>query len=153
MIGLAARTSLELRLHTEGPVENIDEAPRLRNHEIFSCVYDLDKRCSFFADLRWTLHYKDIDTQVLNVVCPFPCLQLIAYKNETELTVPKRMISIHIFRQCLASIVSTLRLPTSMQQRHKPAIKIWRNKPKSTTTGREDWWIRYSPKDCFLPVC
>ncbi|KAF7528224.1 hypothetical protein G7054_g10222 [Neopestalotiopsis clavispora] len=67
MIGLAARTSLELGLHTEKPVGNTDQPPRLQNREIFSCVYDLDKRCSFFADLPWTLHYKNIDARVLQL--------------------------------------------------------------------------------------
>ncbi|ETS80205.1 hypothetical protein PFICI_07734 [Pestalotiopsis fici W106-1] len=67
MIGLAARTSLELGLHTEKPVGNTDQPPRLQNREIFSCVYDLDKRCSFFADLPWALHYENIDAKVLNL--------------------------------------------------------------------------------------
>lgn len=72
MIGLAARTSLELGLHTEKPVGNTDQPPRLQNREIFSCVYDLDKRCSFFADLPWTLHYKNIDARVLQLVYSSP---------------------------------------------------------------------------------
>lgn len=43
-----------------------DEAIFLKT--LFCCAYDLDKRCSFFANLPWTLHDKAIDENVFNLV-------------------------------------------------------------------------------------
>ena len=69
MIGFAATTSLELGLHRENPSGKRDQTQAFESCKIFPCVYDLDKRCSFFANLPWTLHDKDIDANVMSLVC------------------------------------------------------------------------------------
>lgn len=68
MIRLASTTSLELGLHREKPAEERDRIQTLQSRDIFSCVYDLDRRCSFFANLPWTLHHKDIDPDAVSLV-------------------------------------------------------------------------------------
>ena len=68
MIRFAATASLELGLHKEKPAEERGKVLTLQLCDLFSCVYDLDRRCSFFASLPWTLHHKDIDASVLSLV-------------------------------------------------------------------------------------
>ncbi|KAL2849852.1 hypothetical protein BJY01DRAFT_245789 [Aspergillus pseudoustus] len=63
MIGIAARACLELGLHGYKPSEDRGIG---FSKVLFACVYDLDKRCSFFANLPWTLQDKDIDVGVLS---------------------------------------------------------------------------------------
>jgi hypothetical protein len=73
MSGFAAKACLELGLHKERVVEICDDTPPNAAFlkDIFSCVYDLDKRCSFYTNLPWTLHDKDIDENVFDLVCTF----------------------------------------------------------------------------------
>jgi hypothetical protein len=65
MIGIAARACLELGLHEYKPT--VDKGTGF-SRVLFACVYDLDKRCSFFADLPWTLQDMDIDVGILSPV-------------------------------------------------------------------------------------
>ncbi|KAB5581283.1 hypothetical protein GE09DRAFT_1085775 [Coniochaeta sp. 2T2.1] len=88
MIGFAATTSLELGLHRENPSEKRDQAQAFQSCKIFPCVYDLDKRCSFFANLPWTLHDKDIDANVMSLdgQHPFLAAMLGLDRVHTEIT-------------------------------------------------------------------
>ncbi|RHZ66780.1 Zn(II)2Cys6 transcription factor [Aspergillus thermomutatus] len=71
MIGIAARACLELGLHKYKPNDGKGTG---FGKVLFACVYDLDKRCSFFADLPWTLQDKDIDAGILSPDDNYPFL-------------------------------------------------------------------------------
>lgn len=89
MIRYAATTSLELGLHRDRPAEERNRSPTLHSRDVFSCVYDLDRRCSFFASLPWTLHHKDIDSNVLSLVMSYPLVRFLIfylYRQKSQLT-------------------------------------------------------------------
>ncbi|KAH8705790.1 hypothetical protein BGW36DRAFT_368177 [Talaromyces proteolyticus] len=67
MSGVAAKLCLELGIHREKffedakmPPQQVTECKRL-----FACVYNADKKCSFYSGLPWTLHDRDIDLSAL----------------------------------------------------------------------------------------
>lgn len=70
MAGFAAKSCLELGMHKNSFFENLNGGSdkRIFLKTLFCCVYDLDKRCSFFANLPWTLHDKAIDENVFKLV-------------------------------------------------------------------------------------
>ncbi|KAK0122020.1 hypothetical protein ONS95_010285 [Cadophora gregata] len=76
MAGFAAKSCLELGMHKNSFYENQSGGPdkRIFSKTLFCCVYDLDKRCSFFANLPWTLHDKAIDENVFNLESRHPYL-------------------------------------------------------------------------------
>ncbi|KAF5010517.1 hypothetical protein FDECE_3334 [Fusarium decemcellulare] len=86
MIGLAARASLELGLHRERSFQGLNHPSSTVNFHkvIFSCVYDLDKRCSFFANLPWALHEKDIDVDILALGDRHPYLSAMLALNRVH---------------------------------------------------------------------
>lgn len=71
MSGWAARACLEAGLHKERlghpSADCFPDGAILK--DLFSCIYDLDRRCSFFTNLPWVLHDKDIDDGTLDLVC------------------------------------------------------------------------------------
>ncbi|KAH6661746.1 hypothetical protein B0J14DRAFT_663192 [Halenospora varia] len=81
--GVAVKACLELGLHKERPNETRDN--RLPTYDflqdLFSCVYDLDKRCSFDMGLPSALHDKDIDDWVLNMDGRHPFLLTMVKLN------------------------------------------------------------------------
>lgn len=70
IVGFAAKTCLELGMHKawshSASDEGLANAKTLKT--LFCCVYDLDKRCSFFTGLPWTLDDREIDESVLELV-------------------------------------------------------------------------------------
>ncbi|KAH7201144.1 hypothetical protein DER44DRAFT_433778 [Fusarium oxysporum] len=84
MIGFASRACLELGMHKEQPDEG-GVSPDISFHKVlFSCVYDLDKRCSFYSRLPWTLHDKDIDANVLSLDNHHPYLSAMLALNRVH---------------------------------------------------------------------
>lgn len=71
MSGFAAKACLELGLQQEKSVNDFDESPADLDfvQDLFLCVYNLDKRCSFYANLPWTLVDKDINDNIFDPVC------------------------------------------------------------------------------------
>ncbi|KAH6694792.1 hypothetical protein BKA61DRAFT_584130 [Leptodontidium sp. MPI-SDFR-AT-0119] len=76
MAGFAAKSCLELGMHKNSFFENQNGGSdkRIFLKALFCCVYDLDKRCSFFANLPWTLHDKVIDENVFKLNSHHPYL-------------------------------------------------------------------------------
>lgn len=62
---------------------NVGSDKAIFQKTLFCCVYDLDKRCSFFANLPWTLHDKDIDESVFDLVHTL-ALVYFAAKSEPQ---------------------------------------------------------------------
>lgn len=69
MSGFAAKACLELGLQQEKSVDAFDESPAdlAFVQDLFLCVYNLDKRCSFYANLPWTLVDKDINDNIFDL--------------------------------------------------------------------------------------
>lgn len=83
MAGIASKSCIELGMHNnsfyEGRSPSLDQSAFLGT--LFCCVYDLDKRCSFFTNLPWTLHDKSIDQSVLNIGPRHPFLSAMVALN------------------------------------------------------------------------
>ncbi|CEL11546.1 hypothetical protein ASPCAL14647 [Aspergillus calidoustus] len=70
--GVAAKLCLELGLHRESFFSDTQLCPdRIADcKRLFACVYDLNRRCSFYSGLPWTLHDREIDLSNLRVEPP-----------------------------------------------------------------------------------
>jgi hypothetical protein len=70
MSGVAARLCLELGLHREKFFEDAKALPQriIDWKRLFACVYRIDRKCSFYSGLPWTLHDRDLDASVLRIV-------------------------------------------------------------------------------------
>ncbi|KAL2795243.1 hypothetical protein BJX66DRAFT_337028 [Aspergillus keveii] len=70
--GVAAKLCLEVGLHRESFFADTQLCPdRIADcKRLFACVYDLNRRCSFYSGLPWTLHDSEIDLSILSVVLP-----------------------------------------------------------------------------------
>ncbi len=70
MAGVAAKICLELGLHRETLFEDTRvSAQRILDWKrLFACVYRLDRHCSFYSGLPWTLHDGEINVSALTVV-------------------------------------------------------------------------------------
>ncbi|KAJ6158301.1 hypothetical protein N7485_011127 [Penicillium canescens] len=69
MSGVAARLCLELGLHREKFFEDVKALPQriIDWKRLFACVYRIDRKCSFYSGLPWTLHDRDLDASVLRI--------------------------------------------------------------------------------------
>ena len=70
-IGAAAKLCLELGLHRIRNPALEESTPRAQSsweNKIFWCVYVLDRRYSFMANLPFTLQDRDIDFELLQAV-------------------------------------------------------------------------------------
>ncbi|KAI9039006.1 uncharacterized protein KD926_009990 [Aspergillus affinis] len=69
MAGVAAKLCLELGIHLgrffNGALVHPDRFTDVKR--LFACVYDVDRRCSFYSNLPWTLHDRDIDMSTLRL--------------------------------------------------------------------------------------
>ncbi|KAJ9497397.1 hypothetical protein H2202_007201 [Exophiala xenobiotica] len=83
MSGFGAKACLELGLHKESSLDTRDDslADKAFLKDIFSCVYDLDKRSSFYTNLPWTLHEKDLDENVFDLNGRHPYLSAMVRVN------------------------------------------------------------------------
>ncbi|KFY86577.1 hypothetical protein V500_07540 [Pseudogymnoascus sp. VKM F-4518 (FW-2643)] len=81
--GFAAKSCLELGMHKDSFFENrnVGSDKAIFQKTLFCCVYDLDKRCSFFTNLPWTLHDKDIDESVFDLNSRHPYLSAMIGLN------------------------------------------------------------------------
>ncbi|KAJ6142436.1 hypothetical protein N7471_001889 [Penicillium samsonianum] len=72
MAGVAAKLCLELGLHRERFFQDLKVLPqRITDWKrLFACVYRLDKQCSFYSGLPWTLHDRHIDVSALIIEPP-----------------------------------------------------------------------------------
>lgn len=70
MAGVAAKLCLELGLHRERFFEDTRVPPqRIADWKrLVTCVYRLDRHCSFYSGLPWTLHDEEINVSALAVV-------------------------------------------------------------------------------------
>lgn len=68
--GVASKLCLELGLHRERFFEDYQVLPRRIADwkRLFACVYRLDRHCSFYSGLPWTLHDREINVSALSVV-------------------------------------------------------------------------------------
>lgn len=71
MSGVAARLCLELGLHREKFFEDLRILPqRITDWKrLFACVYRVDRKCSLYSGLPWTLHDEEIDMSAIQLVC------------------------------------------------------------------------------------
>ncbi|KAJ6000124.1 hypothetical protein N7481_000533, partial [Penicillium waksmanii] len=67
--GVAAKLCLEFGLHRERFFEDSQVLQRRITDwkRLFACVYRLDRQCSFYSSLQWTLHDKEINLSALTV--------------------------------------------------------------------------------------
>lgn len=82
MSGVAAKFCLELGIHQEHFFDNARIHPdRITDcKRLFACVYNVDRRCSFYSGLPWTLHDSDIDVTALRLVSlPAITLRILRY--------------------------------------------------------------------------
>lgn len=72
MAGVAAKLCLEVGIHQERFFDNARMNPDrvMTCKRLFACVYDADRKCSFYSGLPWTLHDGDIDMSILRLVSP-----------------------------------------------------------------------------------
>lgn len=70
LAGVAAKLCLELGLHRETFFEDLKVLPQriVDWKRLFACVYRLDRQCSFYSGLPWTLHDREINVSALTVV-------------------------------------------------------------------------------------
>ena len=70
MAGVAAKLCLELGLHRERFFEDLKVLPqRIADwRRLFACVYRLDRQCSFYSGLPWTLHDTQVNVSAFTVV-------------------------------------------------------------------------------------
>lgn len=71
MSGVAAKLCLELGIHQKHFFDGTRMHPDriIDCKRLFACVYDVDRRCSFYSGLPWTLYDRDIDVTALRLVC------------------------------------------------------------------------------------
>ncbi|OQE14443.1 hypothetical protein PENFLA_c038G03770 [Penicillium flavigenum] len=69
LAGVAAKLCLELGLHRELFCEDPRMLPQrmAELRRLFACVYRLDRQCSFYSGLSWTLHDRYITASALTV--------------------------------------------------------------------------------------
>lgn len=70
MTGLAARAALELGMHKASFYRDRADTPSHIEFlkDLFACISDLEKRCSFFTNLPSNFHDSVVDPEVLNLV-------------------------------------------------------------------------------------
>ncbi len=70
LIGTAARLSLELELHKFYYPQVGNTEPRHPHwvHQMFWCIYILDRRYSFMTNLPFSIHDRDLDFNLLQQV-------------------------------------------------------------------------------------
>ncbi|KAJ5213038.1 hypothetical protein N7449_000207 [Penicillium cf. viridicatum] len=67
--GIAAKLCLELGIHRERFFEDSQVLPRRIADwkRLFACVYRLDRQCSFYSGLPWTLYDREINVSALTI--------------------------------------------------------------------------------------
>ncbi|SPO03693.1 uncharacterized protein DNG_06376 [Cephalotrichum gorgonifer] len=83
MIGFATRTAFELGMHRARFYRDCDDSPSqirfLKN--LFACVSDVDKRCSFMTNLPCSLPDQNVDEDTLDLDGQLPYLSVMLRAN------------------------------------------------------------------------